>query len=233
MNMKNYLVSVILSVYNGEKYLEEAIESLLAQTYTPIEIIIVNDGSIDRTEEVIAKYREVVRYLYQTNRGQPAATNLGISMAKGEYIAFLDADDLYLPDKTETQLQFLQHRPDMDCVFGMVEQFYSPELSIEARTKWVCPSQIFPGYLAAAGLFRRECFEKIGLFNEKQRIGVFIDWYMRACEKGLHHFLIETQVLKRRIHDNNMGIYSKNSRHEYVQIVKEALKRRTHELQPK
>lgn len=226
MNMKNCLVSVIIPVYNGEKYLEEAIESLLEQTYAPIEIIVVNDGSLDRTQDVVSKYRDAVRYFYQMNCGQPAATNFGLSVAKGEYITFLDADDLHMPDKTEMQVDFLEQRPDMDCVFGLVEQFYSPELSLEAREKWACPSGISPGYLPAAGLFRRECFDKVGVFNEKQKIGVFIEWYMRACEKGLQYFLIQDKVLRRRIHENNMGIYSKDSRHEYVQIVKEALKRR-------
>ena len=224
----NPLVSVLLSVYNGEKYLEEAIESALEQTYAPLEFIIINDGSQDRTEHVIAKYGSKVRYFYQSNQGQPAALNYGLSIAKGAYIAFLDADDLHLPEKTALQVDFLENRPQVDFVFGHVEQFSSPELSQEVQKKWVCPSGIAPGYLAAAGLFRKECFEKVGLFNEKQRIGAFIEWYMRASEMALQNELIPDLVLRRRIHENNMGIYSRHCRHEYLQIVKKALQRRSY-----
>jgi glycosyltransferase involved in cell wall biosynthesis len=224
----NPLVSVILSVYNGEKYLEAAIESILEQTYSPLEIIIINDGSQDRTEQIATKYGIKIRYFYQSNQGQPAGLNYGLSMAKGAYIGFLDADDLYLPEKTAFQVEFLKKRPQIDFVFGHIEQFFDSELSQEARKKWVCSSATVPGYLAAAGLFRKECFEKVGLFNEKQRIGAFIEWYMRGNEKALQNELIPHLVLRRRIHGNNMGIHFRHCRQEYLQIVKEALKRRTH-----
>lgn len=217
-------VTAILSVYNGEKYLGEAIESILAQTYGPIETIIVDDGSQDGTAQ-IAK-RGGVRYVYQENQGQPCALNRGLSMAQGRYISFLDADDLYMPEKIALQVKFLQANPEVDFVFGYAEQFHSPELSSEEKKKWACPTEITPGYLAAAGLFRKECFERVGSFNEKQRIGVFIEWYMRAVEMGLQHDLITKKVLRRRIHNHNMGIYAQHSRVEYVRIVKEALKRR-------
>lgn len=220
------MVAVILTVYNGEKYLREAIESVLAQTYSPIEFVIVNDGSQDETDQIAREYLSKVRYFYQPNRGQPCAVNLGLSMATSPYIAFLDADDLYMRDKIALQMEFLQAMPQTDMAFGHVEQFFSPELAEEFIKKWVCPSGTFPGYLAAAGLFRRECFERVGLFNEEQRIGVFIEWYMRAVEKGLKIGLIPDLVLKRRIHENNMGIHSQHARLEYVKIVKAALKRR-------
>jgi glycosyltransferase involved in cell wall biosynthesis len=220
------LVSVILAVYNGEKYLQESIETVFAQTYSPIELILINDGSQDRTEQIAQTYGSKIRYFYQPNRGQPAAANWGIRMALGSYIAFLDADDLYLPDKTALQVEVLTARPQVDFVFGHVEQFFSPELSLEMKEKLVCPTGTQPGYLAAAGLFRKECFERVGLFNEKQRMGVFIEWYMRSTEAGLKNALIPNQVMRRRIHGNNMAISSENSRLEYVQIVKAALKRR-------
>lgn len=220
------LVSVILAVYNGEKYLNEAIETVLAQTYSPIELLIVNDGSQDRTESIAQTYGSKIRYFYQPNQGQPTAANLGIRMAQGSYLAFQDADDLYLSDKIALQVEFLEARPHVDLVFGHVEQFFSPELSLEVRGKLVCPSGINPGYLAAAGLFRKECFERVGPLNEEQRMGVFIEWYMRSTEKGLKNALIPNLVLRRRIHGNNMAISSEHSRLEYVQIVKAALKRR-------
>jgi len=220
------LVSIIVAVYNGEKYLSEAIESVLAQTYAPIELVVVDDGSQDGTEQIAQKYGSSICYFLQTNQGQPAAQNQGLRMANGAYIAFLDADDLYMPDKIALQVDYLEAAPQIDFVFGHVEQFLSPELPPEISKQWECPKGTHPGYLAAAGLFRKECFEETGLFNEMQRIGVFIEWYMRAMERGLKSRLIPEKVLRRRIHENNMGIKNQHARLEYVQIVKTALKRR-------
>ena len=225
------LVSVIIAVYNGEKYLSEAIESVLAQSYiesasTRIELIIIDDGSRDQTALIAEKYSSKIRYVYQPNQGQPTAINLGISLANGEYIAFLDADDLYLPDKIALQVELLRDEPQIDAVYGHVQQFISPELPLEIRGKWRCPPEIAPGFLAGAGLFRRELFERVGVFAAQRNIGSFIDWYMRATEKGVKNKLIENLVMRRRIHGNNIGVSSLNPRLEYLKIVKAALERR-------
>lgn len=215
-----------MAVYNAEKYLAAAIESVLNQNYTSIEFVIINDGSQDGTEAIIKKYGKHIRYFYQTNQGQPAAQNQGIRLAQGRYIAFLDGDDLYSLEKTALQVQILEAKPQLDMVFGHVEQFISPELP--SQGKWRCPSGSLPGYLAAAGLFRKECFERVGLLNEQQKIGSFIEWYMRACDAGLKSELTANPVLRRRIHENNIGIKERNARLEYLAIVKAALKRRSH-----
>jgi len=223
------LVSVILAVYNGEKYIEAAIESILEQTYTPIEILVINDGSKDDTEKTIQKYLPKIRYFSRPHQGQPAAQNFGISISTGSFLSFLDADDLHMPEKTFLQLQFLENKPEVDAVFGHVEQFFSPELSSIQKKQWIFPSGISPGYFASAALFRKKCFKTVGLFNEQQHIGVFIDWYMRSTEKGIISDVIPEKVLQRRIHENNMGISCKNSHLEYIKVVQNALKRRRHE----
>lgn len=220
------LVSIILAVYNGELYLREALESILAQSYDPFEIIFVDDGSTDRTAEIVKSYGAEIRYFYQPNRGQPAAVNQGIRLATGTYLSFLDGDDLYLPDKTALQVAYLQAHPHIDFVFGQIKQFISPELPVEIMQKWACPSALETGYLAVAGMFHKKCFEQVGLFNEQQRIGVFIEWYMRAMDLKLQEGLIPDLILRRRIHQNNMGIQNQHARLQYIQIVKAALKRR-------
>jgi glycosyltransferase involved in cell wall biosynthesis len=100
------MVSVIIVVYNGEKYIDEAIQSALNQTYKDIELIVVDDGSTDGTKDVVEKYKNV-KYIYQENRGQGSSRNVGIENSKGDYLAFLDADDLYASDKIEKQLEIL------------------------------------------------------------------------------------------------------------------------------
>ncbi len=104
----NPLVSIIIPVYNGENYLKEAIDSALAQTYKNIEIIVVNDGSIDKTEKIVQSYGKKIRYLKKQNGGVATALNLGIKEAKGEYISWLSHDDVYYPDKIQCQINFLR-----------------------------------------------------------------------------------------------------------------------------
>ena len=217
-----------MAVYNGEKHLKAALESLLDQTYAPIEIIVIDDGSQDLTGQIAQSFGSKVRYFSQENRGQPAATNTGISMARGTYIGFLDADDLYLPEKVALQVEFLDNHPQVDMVFGHVEQFLSSELPLTWQKKWHCPKGVSAGYLAGSGLFRKGCFDRVGYFDEEQRIGVFIDWYMRAQEKECKYALLENLVLQRRIHENNMGIQSQHLRLEYLKIIKKALVRRSY-----
>lgn len=113
------LVSVVIPTYNRKDYVQEAINSVLAQTYTNYEIIVVDDGSTDGTGEVLqARYGDRIRYVWQINQGESVARNQGIAKTQGEYIAFLDSDDLWLPDKLERQISFLQSSPEVGMVSG-------------------------------------------------------------------------------------------------------------------
>ena len=109
-------VSVIIPAYNGDRYMVEAINSILHQTYTNWEIIIVDDGSTDNTSNIIQKYSKQIKYFHQTNQGVAASRNLGLSKAEGEYIAFLDQDDVFLPHKLASQVTVLAE----DSTLGMV-----------------------------------------------------------------------------------------------------------------
>jgi glycosyltransferase involved in cell wall biosynthesis len=102
--MKESLISCIVPVYNGERYLGETLDSIFAQTYQPLEIIVVDDGSTDGTATVAASYGQRVRYLCQTNQGKAAARNRGFGAAQSEFIAFIDADDLWHPEKLTRQI---------------------------------------------------------------------------------------------------------------------------------
>jgi glycosyltransferase involved in cell wall biosynthesis len=110
-------VSVIIPTYNRENFVCEAIESVLQQTMTDIEVIVVDDGSTDRTREILKPYKETIRYIYTKNGGPAHARNVGLKNAKGEYIAFLDSDDLYYPYKIELQSKFLDKFIDVGMVY--------------------------------------------------------------------------------------------------------------------
>ena len=129
--MKAQPVSCIIPVFNGERYLREALDSILAQTHRPFDIIVVDDGSTDGTPAVVAGYGVQVRYVRQPNTGPAAARNLGVRSGGGEFIAFLDADDLWHPEKLARQMTRFREQPDLDLCITHVEHFSDLEPSTE------------------------------------------------------------------------------------------------------
>ncbi len=118
MSQGNYRISVVIPAYNSEQYICRAIDSVLGQTYSAYEIIVVDDGSVDGTSNVVAKYGDKIRYICQDNAGPGAARNTGINAAEGNWIAFLDADDEYLPHRLEYQVKLLKQNPGIHWCAG-------------------------------------------------------------------------------------------------------------------
>ena len=220
------MVSVIIAVYNDERYLAEAIESVAAQTYQPIEVIVIDDGSTDDSAGVARHYGSNVQYFYQPNRGLGAARNSGVDLAKGDYIAFLDADDIWMKDKLMLQMAAFQGNPGLDFVFGYVQQFISPELDEKHKSNIYCPAEKMPGYIAGTMVIKRESLIYAGAFDTQWQIGEFVDWYIKAKEQDMKSFMLPEIVLKRRLHTDNMGIRDRDSRTDYVRILKASLDRR-------
>jgi glycosyltransferase involved in cell wall biosynthesis len=218
-------VSVIIPVYNTERYLAQAIESVLGQSLPAAEIIVVDDGSTDRSPEIARSYNAAVQVITQGNQGAAAARNRGIEASQGSLLAFLDADDYWTSDKLERQAAALAD-PGLDMVFGGVQQFISPELDEAVKQSLRLPEQISPGYCAGAMLIRREAFLKVGYFNPQRQIGDFIDWYARAQELDLKSRLLPWVVYWRRIHTYNMGLQKRSQRQDYARVLKAALDRR-------
>jgi glycosyltransferase involved in cell wall biosynthesis len=226
MMSDNPLVSVIIPVYNCELYLREAVESVLAQTSSRLEIIVVDDSSTDGSANVARSFGECVRYVRQEHGGIGAARNRGVVMARGELLAFLDADDIWMPDKLELQLGALRFRNAPDMVFGQVEQFVSPELDEDEQRKLHCPSETAAGYHPGAMLIRRCSFMAVGQFAVNLQVGEFIDWYARAVDKGLTGAVLPDTVLRRRIHLANTTIRQRAAQTDYLKVLKASLDRR-------
>ncbi|MFE1744118.1 glycosyltransferase family 2 protein [Coleofasciculus sp. H7-2] len=220
------LVSVIIPVYNCDRYLAEAIESVLAQTYQPIEIIVVDDGSTDGSAEVAKRFGSLVRYYFQTNSGSAAARNHGIELSQGNFFAFLDADDLWVEDKLASQMTAFESEPELDIVFGLVEQFYSPDLEESMRAKIHCPTELVSGHIPSALLIKRDAFFRVGSFETKWNLAEFACWYVRAVEVKLRMKMLPYLVAKRRIHKTNKGIRERQFQTEYIKILKASLDRR-------
>ena len=225
MDNKN-LISVIIPVYNCERYLAEAIESVLGQTYRPVEVIIIDDGSTDRTAEVALRYEPQITYFFQPNAGSSAARNQGVRMSNGSYLAFHDADDIWVINKLALQMQVFHDDPQVDAVFGHVKQFYSPDLDEETRKRIICQENLMPGYLSTTMLIKREAFLRVGFFQTQWEIGEEMNWIIRAREVGLNMVLLPDLLFYRRLHAKNKGLLLKDKQHQRLHILKAALDRR-------
>jgi glycosyltransferase involved in cell wall biosynthesis len=200
--MNQPLVTVITAVYNGEQFLGEALQSLFAQDYKPFEAIVVDDGSTDATPEVVQTFSEV-RYVRQANSGQAAARNRALGLARGEYTAFLDADDLWPPRKLSLQVGYLQANPGVACVLGrqeiMLEGIEPPE--------WMTRDSVFGdlvGVPLLGAMIRTDVLRDLGGFDTSYRNAEDRDLFVRLREQGRSIAVIPDIVLYRRFHGANL-----------------------------
>ena len=224
--MTPLLISSIVPVFNGEQYLKEALDSIRAQTYRPLEIIVADDGSTDGTAAVVAGYGEQVRYLFQPNAGPAAARNLGLNAAQGEFVAFLDHDDLWHPEKLARQMARFQARPDLDLCVTHVRNFWIPELAEEAARYREHPrfAEALPGYVTITLLARRTLFDTVGQFNPSLWFSDASDWFLRAGERGAVMELLPDVLMFHRVHRHNLTRrQAAASRDEFLEIVKASL----------
>jgi len=222
----NPLVSVMIGAYDAAPYIGEAIESVLAQDYDPIELIVVDDGSTDGTADIARSFAEV-KVIQQENGGNGAARNRAVENASGELYAFLDADDRFTSGKLTLQKAALDADPGLDMVFGHVREFLSPELDEETRASLRPPApEPMPWTAPNLMLIRRASFERVGPFTTAVRVGVTVDWFARASEAGLRHTILPEVVLERRLHTQNNGLRESASRSQYLEVIRHAMERR-------
>jgi glycosyltransferase involved in cell wall biosynthesis len=225
--VKRPLISVMIGVYNAERYLAEAIDSVFAQSYRPLELIVVDDGSDDGTATVASSYGSALTYVYQENAGNGSARNRAVELASGQVYAFLDADDRFLANKLEVQWNCLAADETLDVVFGHVQEFVSPELTTEQRAGIRAPAaDPAPWTAPNLMLIKKQSFAKVGPFSDSLRVGVTVDWYARATEAGLQMLMLPDVVLERRLHLTNNGLRERDSRAQYLHVLKAALDRR-------
>jgi len=223
------LISVIIPVYNGARFLEEAVSNVLAQQYPALEIIVVDDGSTDDVAGALTKLPVDVRYFRQENAGAAAARNRGIKDASGDLIAFLDVDDLWPVNNLRVLLDVLTRDATADVAHGRGQLTqYVPGGTGEYVGN---PGESFPYYIGA-GLYRRRAFEKVGLFDAELRYGEDSDWFNRAYERKLPiHQLNEVTLFVRR-HESNMTRGKTLVERNLIRIVKKQLERRNHPPEP-
>lgn len=218
-------ISVLIPVYNSEKYVSKAIESVLNQTVKPEEIIVIDDGSDDASAEKVKDYFPDVKLIGQENLGISGARNTAIKHANGDVIAFLDSDDYWPKDHIELLLTALKGDNSVAIVLGHVRQFldYKDE---EHKAQIPEGFEVMAGFVVGASLIRREVFDKIGLFDETLTLAETIDWFSRVKDSGIKYKLIDDIVLMRRIHSSNTGIQKRDMRHDYTKVLMASIKRK-------
>jgi glycosyltransferase involved in cell wall biosynthesis len=224
MTEQHPLVSVIIPVHNGARYLRAALESVFAQTYNPFEVIVVDDGSADDSG-VIAQSFPDVHYIHQANQGVAAARNHGIEAARGEFFAFLDQDDLWTPEKLKLQVEYLLNNSDLGYTLTQQQFFLDPGASLPAWFRKELLSSAHTGWVLGTLVVRRTAFEKVGNFATGYSAASDGDWFFRAKAAGISMAVVPELLLLKRIHGANESARAKEILAELRKVVKSSLDR--------
>lgn len=219
-------ISCIVPVFNGERYIAETIESILGQTLAPIEIIVVDDGSTDSTRGALRPFGDHIRVLTQKNQGPSVARNHGLEQSRGEFVTFLDADDLWIPEKLELQIERMDERPGLELCSGHIKSFWIPELDHERAQLENHPYHQSRALLSPCTvLTRREVFERVGRFDPELRNGEDTDWFMRAMKLGVVIETLPDLLVHRRQHLSNLTRATQPSADAVLELLKRTLDR--------
>jgi glycosyltransferase involved in cell wall biosynthesis len=226
--MSSPLVTGIVPVYNGERFLDETLDSALAQSYEPLEIVLVDDGSTDATPQICRRYGQRIRYFRQDNAGPSAARNLGLRRARGEFFAFLDADDLWLPEKVAHHMSHFAARPTIDISVSRLMPFWSEELRDEEerlRSRDLARAQT--GLFLPSSVVRRSVMEAVGPLNADLRHGEGNEWFIRAIDRDTVIELLPEVLHRKRLHDGNMTRHEAAAARDWLpELAKMVLDRR-------
>ena len=219
------LVSVIIPVYNGARFLAESIASVLAQTYRPLEVIVVDDGSTDESARVAQDFP--VHYCLQPHGGPGAARNYGVTQARGELLAFQDADDLWTADKLSMQVDYLLAHPAVQYTITRGRFFLEPGCTGTPPLSSAFLSRDYRLPLFQTLVIRRQAFERVGWIDTQLPTSEDVDWFARAADLGLPMAAIELVLFHKRIHDANISAYSQeNMRNLFTALRRSAQRKR-------
>ena len=222
--MTNPLVTVVMAVHNGERFLRSALESLYAQDYEPFEVVFVDDGSTDGSA-AIARTFPGIRYIYQENQGQASARNTGLSLAQGEFLAYLDDDDLIPPQKLRRQAEYLVANPDVGCVLGRQEIMLEPGVD---PPEWLTRDTVFgdlDGVPLVSAMIRTELLRDVGGFDPSYRFAEDRDLFVRLRERGVRIEVLPEVLLFRRFHGQNMNFRMRPQKHPLLRSLKAKIDR--------
>lgn len=221
-------VSVIIHTYNNEKFIAETIESVINQTYNDYEIIVVDDGSVDGTRDALLPYMQKIRYYYKENGGIASAKNAGIRLSKTEFVAFLDHDDLWIPDKLKIQMECFNTNPQVGLVYSKYTSFRNGK---ELRTKpdkgysgWIFKDLLSKSFIQTSTVMvKRKCLDAVGPYDETFILGDEYDMFLRISKRFQCCF-VDKGLTMYRVHDTNASkndfLFDKENLGVYKKIYK-------------
>lgn len=220
------LVSIVMPAYNAGKYIVEAVESVFQQSYSPIEMIVVDDGSTDDTVEKLSRFESDIKLIISSHQGTASARNIGIKQARGQLIAFLDADDTMHQDKIKFQVDEFLTDLNLDLCYTMFNNFLTPDA--DEGLKRTRPQKEGPikGCVCGTTMIKKDAFDKVGYFDTTLRVGEFIDWYARATDLGLKVKFIERDLYNRRSHAGNITATQQQSFKDYAKLLRAKIDRK-------
>lgn len=195
----NPKISVIVPVFNSELYIEEALLSIMEQHYEPLEIIVIDDGSTDRSAEIVKKISKV-KYFYQSNSGPVSSRNRALLMASGEYISFLDSDDIMAKGFLSEFAEFLNQNELVDIVEGRFQHLFQ----IDKSSDFISKTKPYYHCFLGTSLYRKAVFDLVGTFDERLTYGDDADWFIRAWEKNVKKERLDMTAIFYRKHQSNL-----------------------------
>lgn len=220
--MTEPVVSVIIPLFNGERFIADAINSVRVQTYTAWELLVVDDGSTDRGADVAASLPGV-QVIRQENQGVSVARNTGVARSRGEFLAFLDHDDHWLPGKLEAQVRELAAHPELGFVLCHLRYVLDGP-----PPRWFRgPTDGSPvsGFVPSCWLVRRSVFNQVGGFDPSYRNGGDTDWLARAKDLGIHYSMLPDVYLDYHVHDANDSANTARATGEMVRLLRASVHR--------
>ncbi|MBL1211025.1 MAG: glycosyltransferase [Geminocystis sp. GBBB08] len=219
------LVSVIIVVKNGEKFLQTAIKSVLNQTYKNYEIIVIDGNSNDKTPIIAQSYPQI-RYFLQNSQGIADAYNQGIDEAKAELITFLSCDDIWTHDKLKIQVDYMIDNPQIQGVIGKVKFFLEEGNLLPSGFKTELLEGDHIAKIMETLMVRKSVFEKVGNFNPEFWVAEDTDWFARCNDENISIKVIDQVFLHKRIHNNNNSIIHPEQNKNLLKILRESIHRK-------
>lgn len=217
-------VSVILPVRNGERFLREALESVVKQTYKPHEILVI-DGSSTDASAGIARSFAGVEVIPQPDTGLYQAFNQGVRRATGDYIAFIGSDDVWTPDKLRWQVDYLNATPSAQMVIGMAQFFLEPGYDFPKGLRPDLLDHEIEGHMPEVVLVRRSVFDLNGLFDDSFALAGDVDWFTRNKDAGITPHVLPQLLTRKRLHDSNLMTGAEKNNRELLRIMRRSVER--------
>lgn len=219
------LASVILVVRNGERFVASAMQSVVAQKYTPKEILVIDGQSEDRTADIARTFPDV-RVIPQIDRGIADAYNLGIGYARGEFVSFISHDDIWTPGKLAQQIQFLMDNLLVQYVTGRVKFFAESGCPLPYGFRKELLDGDHVGHIMETLVARRTLFNRVGLFDRSLTTAEDVDWFNRARQMGIPTAVTPSVVLHKRIHGGNSSLNVVENNANLLRVLRNSMARK-------